>query len=539
MIHRGMGPAIGRRNLLAGASALGILAAAGPARAQAAPRRGGVLRVAYNTEQANLNAALVASNAVYLVASKVLEPLAEMDGLAGGVRPLLATAWDAAPDGRTITFRLRQGVKWHDGRDFTSADVQFSAMEVWKALQNFGRAVFKDLSAVDTPDAHTAIFRFDAPIPLQLVLNAIPALTAVLPRHLYAGTDIRANPRNAMPVGTGPFKLTENRRGEYVRLDRNPDYWDRTQPFLDQILFRAMPDKAAIAAAHEAGELDLSCFTSVPLPDIARLGRLPGLEVVARGYEGAINHATIEFNLRTPQLQKLEVRKAIAHAVDIGFVVDNVFEGYAKAGTGPVPSTSTAFYTPDVPRYAYDAARANRMLDEAGFPRGANGTRFSLRLRPAPWFEYTRLMGDYLAQALRRVGIDAQMQVFDPGAHLNVVYRDHAFDITTGTHAYRNDPAISTTVLYATGTPPGVPWSNQYGYANPAMDAVIREAANEIDPAKRVQLYHRFQRIAQEDLPLLPAVEHAFVSVVSRRLVNHHNNPRWAMSSWADLAFAG
>jgi peptide/nickel transport system substrate-binding protein len=529
---------LGRRGVLAGGAALGLLGARRAIAQAPAPRRGGVLRAAYNTEQANLNPALVASNAVYLVATKVIEQLGEMDALDGTLRPLLATGWEGAPDGKTITFRLRPGVKWHDGQDFSAADVQFSAMEVWKPLQNYGRLVFKDLEAVDTPDAHTAVFRFAAPIPMQLVLNAIPALCSVLPKHLYAGTDIRANPHNTMLVGTGPFKLTENKRGEYVQLDRNPDYWDQPKPYLDRILFRVMPDKAAIAAAHEAGEIDISCFSSVPLPDVARLGRLPGLEVVARGYEGAVNHVLVEFNLRTPQLQKLEVRQAIAHALDVPFVIENVFEGYGKAGTGPVPSTSTAFYTPEVARYPFDAARANALLDQAGFPRGANGTRFSLRLRPAPWFEYTRLTGDYLAQALRRVGIETQMQVFDPGAHLSVVYRDHDFDIATGTHAYRNDPAISTTVFYATGTPPGVPWSNQYGYASAAMDAIIREGAAEIDTARRVEIYRRFQKLAMDDIPILPLVEHGFLSVVSRRLVNHHNNPRWAMASWHDLAFS-
>jgi len=124
------GLSIGRRGFVAGASALGMLSAARGAHAQSAPRRGGVLRVAYNTEQANLNPALIASNAVYLVASKVIEPLAEMDGLAGGVRPLLATAWEGTPDGRTITFRLRQGVKFHNGRELKAEDVQYSLNRV-------------------------------------------------------------------------------------------------------------------------------------------------------------------------------------------------------------------------------------------------------------------------------------------------------------------------------------------------------------------------------------------------------------------------
>lgn len=528
-----MTPSLKRRTVLTGG--LGLAAFGRAALAQETPRRGGVLNVAYNTEQANLNPALVASNAVYLVASKVVEPLVEMDA-GGRFIPLLATAWEPAADGRSITFRLRRGVKWHDGREFTAADVQFSAMSIWKELQNFGRVTFRDLSAVETPDPLTAIFRFSRPTPAQLIMNALPALSAVVPKHLYENTDIRANPRNTMPIGTGPFKLTENRRGQFVVLERNPEYWDAPKPYLDRIVFRVMTDKAAIAAAHEAGEIDLSCFTSVPIADIGRLARLPRLEVTERGYEGAAYHVTIEFNLRRPQLANPMVRRAIAHAIDAESALRTVFEGYGRVGTGPVPSYDPVFYTTDnVPRYAYNLALANQMLDQAGFPRGAAGLRFPLRLVPAPWFEYTRLMGDFLAQALRQVGIGAEMQVYDPGAHLGVVYRDHNFDITTGSHAYRNDPAISTTILYETGTPAGVPWSNQFGYANPAMDQLIQTAANELDGARRIQHYRRFQQLAQEDLPLIPAIEHSFVSVVDRRLRAHHNNPRWAMANWADL----
>ncbi|MDX2103801.1 MAG: ABC transporter substrate-binding protein [Alphaproteobacteria bacterium] len=522
---------VSRRLVLAGSGAL----AATPAWAQGTVRRGGTLQVAYNTEQRNLNSAMVASNAVFLVASKIIEPLAEMTYDGSGLSPRLATGWEASADGLSVTFQLRRGVKWHDGRDFTSADVQYSALEVWRRLSNFGRIVFRDLVGVDTPDTHTAVLRFSRPTPAQLIWNALPDLTAVLPRHLYEGTDVAQNPRNQAPIGTGPFRLGENRAGQFVVLDRNPDYWDSPKPYLDRIVFRVMPDKGAIAAAHEAGELQLSCFSSVPLADLKRLAGVPALEVVNRGYEGSTYHALIELNLRNPILADVRVRRAIHHALDLPRVVRDVFDGHGTVGTGPVPTTSRLFYTADTPRYGFDVARANALLDEAGHRRGANGMRFSLKLVPAPWFDYTVLLGEYLRQALRQVGIDCQPQRFDAPGHLQAIYRDHQFDIATGSPVFRNDPAISTTILYRTGTPPGVPWSNQYGYASQAMDQLLDQAAGELDPARRVAHYHRFQQLAMEDLPVIPAVEFTFLTVASRRLRNHSNLPRWAMSNWADL----
>src|SRR5215207_4789307 len=150
------------------------------------PVRGGRLVVAADSEPTSLNPAIVASNAVFFVASKVIEPLAEASYQGeNGLEPKLALSWKGSDDGRSVTFNLREGVTWHDGQPFTSADVAFSALEVWKPLQNLGRVVFKNLDAVDTPDEHTAVFRFSVPTPFQLIRNALPALTSVLPKHVF------------------------------------------------------------------------------------------------------------------------------------------------------------------------------------------------------------------------------------------------------------------------------------------------------------------------------------------------------------------
>lgn len=197
----------------------------------------------------------MASNGVFYVASKVIEPLAEQSYDGNGLAPRLATAWHGSPDGRSVTFTLRPGVTWHDGRPFSSADVAFSALEVWKKLQNLGRVVFKDLEAVDTPDATTAVLRFAKPTPFQLIQNALPALTAVVPKHVYEGSDINANPANTRLIGTGPFRFVEHRPGQFYRLERNPNYWDSGKPYLDAIVYRVLPDPGAVAAAIEANQI--------------------------------------------------------------------------------------------------------------------------------------------------------------------------------------------------------------------------------------------------------------------------------------------
>lgn len=528
-----LGPS--RRSLLAGTTALAV-AAALPRRLFAeAPRRGGRLVVAADSEPKNLNPAIVASNGVFFISSKVIEPLAEAsyDG-EDGLAPRLATAWEGSADGLSVTFRLRQGVTWHDGKPFTAADVAFSALNVWKPLQNLGRVVFKDLEAVDTPDDHTAVFRFARPTPFQLIRNALPPLTGVVPKHLYEGTDIAANPANTAPVGTGPYRFAEHRAGEYYRLEKNPAYWEKDRPLLDEIVYRVLADRAAAAGALEAEEIHLAAFSAVPLADLDRISKVPGIVVHSKGYEALTYQLVVEINHRRKELADLRVRQAIAHAIDKDFVVRTVFLGYATASTGPVPKNDSQFYTPDVPAYPFDPEKANALLDEAGFKRGADGTRFALKLLPAPYFNETRQFGDYLRQALAAVGIDAEIVNNDAAAHQKAVYTDHAFDIAVGPPVYRGDPAISTTILVQGGLPDGVPFSNQGGYADPELDALIAKAAETIDEAARIGLYKEFQRRVAADLPLINVAEWGFITVARDTVKNVSNNPRWAVSNWAD-----
>ncbi len=525
---------LARRSLLAGAAALSLPRAA----SATLPKRGGRLTVAADSEPPNLNPAIIASNGVFFVASKVIEPLAEAAfGGRDGLAPRLATGWEAAADGRSITFTLRQGVTWHDDRPFTSADVAFSAMEVWKKLQNLGRAVFRDLEAVETPDAHTAVFRFAVPTPAQMIRNALPVVTSVLPKHLYEGTDIMRNPANQKLVGTGPFRFAERRPGEYTRLVRNPTYWEAGRPHLDEIIYRVLPDRAAAGNALEAEEIQLAAFSAVPLADLDRIGKVPGIKVISTGYEGLTYQLVVEINHRRKELSDVRVRRALAHAIDRDFVVRTIFRGYAATSQGPVPKNDRVFHAQDVTGYGFNPARANALLDEAGYPRAADGVRFRLRLLPAPFFNETRQFGDYLRQALAAVGIDATIVSNDTPAHLRAVYTDRAFDITVASPVYRGDPAISTTILFQSGLPAGVPFANQYGYENAEVDALIRQAAGTIDDAERVRLYRAFQKQVTDDVALINVAEFSFITVARDNLAGVSNNPRWAVSNWADLDF--
>ena len=163
---------ITRRNAIATVPAT-LLAASLPGllHAQTTPRRGGTVTVHMTGEQRILNPALRASTGVYVIGSKIMEALVDLDAK-GEAKPVLATSWQSSADGKTITFKLREGVNWHDGKPFTSADVQYTAMEMWKKHLNYGTTLQLYLEAVDTPNAHTAVFRYSRPMPMSLLLRA-------------------------------------------------------------------------------------------------------------------------------------------------------------------------------------------------------------------------------------------------------------------------------------------------------------------------------------------------------------------------------
>lgn len=516
---------------------LGLLAAAAALSAPGAkaeePETGGTAIVHMISEQRILNPALRASTGVYNISGKIVEPL--IDKSYEGYEPVLATAWSSSEDGLAITLELREGVKWHDGEDFTCDDVAFTAMEMWKKLLNYSSALQANLKSVDCPTPHKAVFNYSKPMPLALFTAAMPDLGHPMPKHLYEGTDILKNKHNNAPVGTGPFKFVEYERGQYIMAVKNDDYWREGYPYLDRIVWRFIKDKSAAAAALEAGEVHESGFIGVSMADIERLSKDERFDVGTKGYENNVAHSTVEFNHRNPILADLKVRQAIYHGLDIDYAISTIMRGFAKPGRGPVPSAGGANYTDDVKTYDYDPELAKQMLDEAGYPVKEDGFRFTLRHRPAPWGEYTQLWAEYFAQAMKEIDINVDLQTNDAPGFLNGVYRDHDFDTANGWHQFRSDPAVSTMVWLRSGQPEGTPWTNQFGWKSEEMDRMIDEAASELDPEKRAEMYHAIQRKAMEELPVIFAIEHPFISVTSKKLVNHHNTPRWNSSSWYDL----
>jgi peptide/nickel transport system substrate-binding protein len=523
-----------RREILATLGAVALSAGSARHAFGQAVQRGGVLTVQLNGEQRVLNPAIRASTGVYIITSKIMEALVDLDAQ-GKPSPVLATGWDAAADGKTITFKLREGVTWHDGKPFTAADVQYTAMEMWKKYLNYGTQLQQYLEAVDTPDAQTAVFRYSRPMPTDLLLRALCDLGYIAPKHVFEGTNILENPANTAPIGTGPFKFVQYERGQFVIAERNPNYWRKDFPYLDRIVWRFITDKAAATAALETGQVHTSEYNALALADLDRLKSDKRFTVSSRGLEANAFNNTLEFNTRRKELSDVRVRRAIAHAIDVPFFLENFIYGEGKPATGPIPSSSTAFYPEgSKPPYEFDAKRSNALLDEAGYKRAAGGIRFSLKLVPIQNGEDVPLLATFIQQSLQNVGIRVEIVNMDNAGALATVYRDWNFDLATGWHQYRGDPAVSTTVWYRSGSPKGAPWTNQYGWQSDAVDKLVDDAAAELDPAKRKALYAQWVKAVNDEIPVWMMTERTFLAATSKKVKNDHNYPRWGSGDWHD-----
>ncbi|MCW2474925.1 ABC transporter substrate-binding protein [Candidatus Symbiopectobacterium sp. NZEC151] len=497
------------------------------------PQRGGTLNFLAEPEPPVLTSLVSTSGAVMKVNAKVIEGLLDYDFNMNPV-PQLATSWSVSPDGKEYTFHLRHGVKWHDGKDFTSADVAFSILTV-KQYNSRGKGTFANVTEVKTPDPYTAIIELSQPAPY--LLSAFSANEApIVPKHLYEGTNILSNPYNTAPVGTGPFVFKEWVRGSHILYERNPNYWDKPKPYIDRLVVKIIPDAATRTIALETGALDLGSDTPIPMSEIERIKKNPKLGIETRGYGYSPTQTRIEFNLDNPYLKNLKVRQAIAHSINLDVLKKVVWYGYASNSPTGITPELTQFHDSTPSPYNFDIAKANKLLDEAGFPRQANGIRFQLVHDFMPYGDSFKRVAEYLKSALAKVGIDVTIRSQDFATFVKRVYTDRDFDFNNGSISNLFDPAVGVQRLYWSKTySPGVPFGNGSHYSNPEVDRLLEQAAVETDQAKRVELYKQFQHIIATEIPDLNLLQINRLTIYNKHVHGFINGIQGVNGSLADV----
>ncbi len=494
-----------------------------------APQHGGTVTAVYSVETHTLFSPAGGGGNALFTATKTLERLIRLEH-GGTFTPELATAWSISNEGRTITFELRQNVRWHDGEPFSSADVEFTALAMWQELG--ANPILQRIAGAHGSGPHRVEISFSDPAPEFAVLAALAGSGGlVLPKHLYEGTELTKNPYNNKPVGTGPFRLKEWVRGSHVEFVRNSDYWDAPLPYLDKLIIRYIQDRGARAAAMEAGEVQVGVSTPLSRQDIHRLEATPRFVVSKRG--ALAEFLNIEMNLSNPVLANIKVRQAIAHSLDRNFVARVLMRGLGTVANGPIAPWQP-FYNVDVQQsYSVDLDKARTLLDAAGYPEKRGG-RFTLRVVATPWYEENTQTASLIRQQLRRIGVETDLQTPDRSAAIRQIYVDREFDISVSNNVSYADPVLRTTLLY-TSENIGRPFGNASGYSNPEVDRIARAMLFETNATQRSALVEEFQRIVSRDIPMLPVAWKGNVMIYDRSVHNVTARPEVQYDSWKDM----
>jgi peptide/nickel transport system substrate-binding protein len=506
-----------RRSLLAGLGSSPALMVASAALAQGVqPRRGGVLNVILNPEPPILQIGVNNQTPTLICGSKITQGLLKFSPALEPL-PELARSWTVSPDGLQYEFKLRDNVKWHDGRPFTAADVLYSVMTFNREIAPRLRGVLSGISEATAPDALTVRFVLKQPFQPFLLCFDATALP-IVPKHVYEGSDIRSNPANLKPVGTGPFRFVEWQRGSFLRMERFPDYWKQGQPYLDGILWRVIPDGQSRRLAIESGQVQMSTATDIEPFDIPALRQAPNLNVTTKGWEYFSPLFWYELNHRVKPFDDKRVRQAMSMALDRNFIVNRLWFGLGKAATGPVSST-TRFHDASAALPPFDLTRARALLDEAGLRPNAQGIRAAFRYVIPPYGEIWNRMSEYFRQAMRQIGFDVTLESTDAGTWGSRV-ANWDYEATSNVLYQYGDPTLGVERSYVSSNIQKILFTNTAGYSNPKVDDLFAQARTGVTEESRRVAFSEVQKILVEDVPLLWVVEVNYPTVTDKRLHN-------------------
>ena len=337
----------------------------------------------------------------------------------------------------------------------------------------------------------------------------------MMPRHLYEGTDYRKNPANQTPVGTGPFLFKEWKKGAYIKLVRNPDYWKEGLPYLDELVFNVIPDSASRAVAFERGDVHVLRGGDVDNVDVKRLRAIQGVDYTTKGWELFSPMSYLMLNQRKPPFDNVKVRQAVMHALNRKLIADNIFFGLGKPATGPFAST-TLFYDKDTQVFDFSLKKARELIKESG----VEVAKFPVKILSTSYGANWDRLDEYIKQTLEGIGLKVGIESSDAGSWSGRV-SNWDFDMTV-TFAYQyGDPALGVERLYrSSNIVKGSPFANVQGYSNPKADELWQSAGATLDAAERQKAYSAVQKLLTTEVANANLLEMEFPTLFRANVKN-------------------
>ena len=404
----------------------------------------------------------------------------------------------------TYTFHLREGVKWHDGEAFTAKDVKWTFESILEyGDQAYTYSYVKMIDSIETPDDYTVVFHMAYPCGTFVESVGDYQGPDILPAHIYEGTDPYTNPANQNPIGTGPFKFVEAKLGSYCKLEANPDYYG-DGPYLDGVIYNFIPDETTAMTAMEAGEAGWMTAT----PSFAESDRLASVDgMVVETQKTNIVQWT-QFNMSEdaarPYISDVRVREAICWAIDNQSIADILYLGYVKPSDNWYTSTVEWAVNRDVVYPGYDVDKANQILDDAGYERGADGYRFELTYRCFSTSIFgTTDIPTLVAQNLDAIGIKLNVEKYEWAVRAEYLDNNLEWDMCSAGGSRGPDPSSFANVWNTSS-------SNKSRYYNDEVMNLFDEGTKYATHEERAPYYKEIQKYFSEDIPSYNYIEYAY-----------------------------
>jgi len=427
----------------------------------------------------------------------------------------LAESFDISKDGLTITFHLRQGVKWHDGAPLTSRDVLYTfKITIDPKTPTAYAEDFKQVKNISAPDLYTICVTYDSPF--------APALASwgvnILPAHLLEGKDITKSPLSRRPVGTGPYRFKEWVSGQKIVLEANEDYFEG-RPYIDRYIYRIIPDSSTMYMELKAGAIDLMALTPV---QYARQTSSKSFTSRFNKYRyPSSSYLYMGYNLRHPLFKDKRIRQAMTAAINKDELIQGVLFGMGQKAHGPIVPGRWA-YNPAVKDIGYDPKHAAELLAQAGW-KEKNGD--GILVKDGKPFKFTiltnqgnqqRLMtAQIVQQRLRLVGIDIKIRIVEWAAFLKEFVNKGNFEVVLLAWSISQDPDMYD-IWHSSKNKPGE--LNFIGFNNPEVDRLLIEGRSTFDIEKRKRAYFRIQEILADEQPYTFLYVPDALPVVSARI---------------------
>jgi peptide/nickel transport system substrate-binding protein len=425
------------------------------------------------------------------------------------LKPRLAESWQI-PDPLTYIFHLRRGVLFHNGQAMTSADVKWTLDSLLLGkVRSAKTSAYRYVDRVEAPDDFTLVIRLKEPY-AALLWNLSDGAMGVVPR----GSEEELA---RQPIGTGPFRFVSEAPDREVVIARNEQYWGK-RAGVARVLFKVVPDATTRALELRKGSADAE-INALPGDMIPALARQP-LLVMERA--PGTSYQYLAMNLRDPILKNVLVRQALAYAVDRDPLIHYLWHGMARTANSVLPPQHWA-YDASAQSYPHDAAKARRLLDQAGYPAAADGVRFHLVMKTST-DETTRLLCAVLQQQLRQVGIALDIRSYEFATFYADVVRG-AFQLYSlrWVGGSNQDPDIFENVFDTASFAPRR--ANRGYYSNPEVDRLIAVGRHSVDEKERAAAYGQVQQILNRDLPYVHLWWADNVLMHTRRLENVQLTP--------------